>query len=73
MPFKRKKGTYYDRNRDEILRKTNRRYAVNKKYRENARKRAKKRYHIDENYRIKTIRNAKARYRRIKRKKNSKK
>lgn len=45
--MKRKKGTYYDKNRDEILAKVNKRYKENKKYRDAARKRALLKYHKD--------------------------
>lgn len=67
--MKRKKGTYYDKNRSIELAKVNSRYKKNKKYRDAARKSALNRYHKDKVYREKTIENAKRRYRKIKSKK----
>jgi hypothetical protein len=63
--MKRKKGTYYERNRNSVLKKVNQRYKLNKKYREAARKRARRKYHEDEKYRKLTIERAKKRYRRL--------
>jgi hypothetical protein len=63
---KRRVGTYYDRHRENVLEKANKRYKENKKYRNAARKRARLRYHDDEIYREKTIRRAIKRYRKLK-------
>jgi len=64
--MKRKKGTYYDRNREVVLEKTNQRYKENKKYRLATLIRARDRYHNDDEYREDTINRAKKRYRKLK-------
>jgi len=62
-------NSWYERNREKVLKKLNKRYEEDKEFREKTRKRYREKYHNDPEYRKKTIERAKKRYRKLKKKK----
>ena len=59
-------NSYYLKNRKNIMKRLNKRYAEDENFREQAKQKSKERYHRDDNYKINTIRRAIERYNRLK-------